>query len=347
MRYKIFGRTGLRVSEIVLGALNFGRRWEHGADLSEAKRIVDAYADHGGNFIDTSDSYQFGESEEYLGTLLAGRRNDFVLATKFSQWATPDASILVTGNSRKAMIASAEASLKRLHTDCIDLYWVHYPDEVTPVDEIVRGLQDLIQAGKILYGGLSDFPAWRVARAATIAELRGLSPLAGIQVEHSLLRRSMENEFLPMARAMNMGVVTWSPLGGGVLTGKYRRGETGRQTGFRGLGFVPEDSQRRTDIIDAILDIAQLIEATPSQVAIAWVVAKGTLPIIGPRTFEQFEDNVRALTLHIPPELMARLDGVSALPQVFPFTMTDTDGCRQRIAGGKFDLLDMPPQPVA
>jgi aryl-alcohol dehydrogenase-like predicted oxidoreductase len=160
VRYKVFGRhTGLRVSELVLGTGVFGTRWGHGADPSEARRILDAYAEAGGNFIDTADSYQFGESEELLGQLLQGRRNAFVLATKFTQGATPDSGILVTGNSRKAMVASLEASLRRLRTDRIDLYWAHYADGVTPVEEIVRGFDDLVRAGKILYAGLSDFPA--------------------------------------------------------------------------------------------------------------------------------------------------------------------------------------------
>ena len=167
MRYKVFGlHTGLRVSEFVLGTGNFGTGWGHGASREEAQAILDAYADAGGNFLDTADSYQFGQSEEFLGDLLQGRRDDFVLATKFTQSASPKGGgILVTGNSRKAMVASAEASLKRLKTDHIDLYWAHYADGVTPAEEIVRGFDDLARAGKILYAGLSDFPAWRVARA--------------------------------------------------------------------------------------------------------------------------------------------------------------------------------------
>lgn len=347
MRYKLFGHTGLRVSELAFGTLNFGRRWQHGAEIDEARSMLDAFADRGGNFIDTSDSYQYGESEEYLGNLLAGRRDEFVLATKFSQWATPGASISVTGNSRKAMITSLDASLKRLETDRIDLYWVHYPDEVTPVDEIMRGFEDLIRAGKILYAGLSDFPAWRVARAATLAEWRGYAPLAGIQVEHSLLRRSMEYEFLPMAQALGLGIATWSPLGGGVLTGKYRNGESGRHEAFGGLGFVPEHEAQQTAVIDAVLEIANECGASPSQIAIAWSHAKRVIPIIGPRTLAQLEDNLGALDITLAAEHTDRLDRVSALPKVFPYTMIDTDGCRQRITGGKFDDLELPARPVA
>jgi aryl-alcohol dehydrogenase-like predicted oxidoreductase len=198
MRYKLFGKhTGLRVSELVLGAGNFGTRWGHGAEPDEAARILNAYADAGGNFIDTANGYQFGQSEEILGGLLSGRRDDFVLATKFTFQTDPKAGILVTGNSRRSMVSSVEASLKRLKTDRIDLYWAHVSDGVTPLEEIVRGFDDLARAGKILYAGLSDFPAWRVARAATIAELRGVTPIAGLQVEHSLVERTTEQELLP------------------------------------------------------------------------------------------------------------------------------------------------------
>ncbi|KZL24676.1 aldo/keto reductase [Pseudovibrio sp. WM33] len=308
MRYKLFGRTGLRVSELALGTLNFGRRWQHGAHIEDARRMLDEYARKGGNFIDTSDSYQYGESEEYLGELLEGRREEFVLATKFSQWATPDASILVTGNSRKAMVTSLEASLKRLKTDRIDLYWVHYPDEVTPTDEIMRGFEDLIRAGKILYAGLSDFPAWRVAHAATLDDWRGYTPLAGIQVEHSVLRRSMEYEFLPMAQALGLGLTTWSPLGGGVLTGKYRNGEAGRHEAFGGLGFVAEEDTKQTAVINAVLEVANECHLTPSQVAIAWSMTKGVIPIIGPRTMAQLEDNLAAADITLTSAHIDKLD---------------------------------------
>jgi aryl-alcohol dehydrogenase-like predicted oxidoreductase len=203
MRYKLFGaHTGLRVSELVLGAGNFGTRWGYGAEPDEARRIFDAYADAGGNFIDTANGYQFGQSEEILGDLLTGRRDDFVLATKFSVRTDMNSGILVTGNSRRAMIASVEGSLKRLKTDRIDLYWVHMSDGVTPVEEIVRGFDDLVRAGKIVYAGLSDFPAWRVARAATIAELRGAAPIAGLQRSNIALSsaRPSRSFFRPATR---------------------------------------------------------------------------------------------------------------------------------------------------
>ncbi|KQO75083.1 aldo/keto reductase [Rhizobium sp. Leaf262] len=348
MRYKLFGKhTGLRVSELVLGTGNFGTRWGHGSQPDEARRILDTYAEAGGNFLDTADSYQFGESEEILGNLLAGRRDDFVLATKFSRSASPNGGILATGNSRLAMVASVEASLKRLKTDRLDLYWVHYADGVTPVEEIVRGFEDIARAGKVLYAGLSDFPAWRVARAATIAELRGTIPIAGLQVEHSLVERTTEYELLPMAQAMGLGTVAWSPLGGGMLTGKYRQGEKGRAEGFGGKVFQAENSDQRSAILDAVIEIAEDIGVSPGEVAIAWVAAKGTLPIIGPRTVGQLETNLAAANVELSAGQIARLDAVSAPQPIFPYTLLDDPENRDRIFGGKLDRFDVPHDPVA
>lgn len=348
MRYKVFGRhTGLRVSEFVLGTGNFGTGWGHGASPDEARAILNAYADAGGNFIDSADSYQFGQSEEILGDLLQGRRDDFVLATKFTQSASPKGGILVTGNSRKAMVASAEASLKRLKTDHIDLYWVHYADGVTPAEEIVRGFDDLARAGKILYAGLSDFPAWRVARAATIAELRGSLPIAGLQVEHSLVQRTTEHDLLPAGQALGLGIVSWSPLGGGMLTGKYRKGEKGRAEGLGGKVFQAENSSQRTAILDTLIAVAGEIGVTPGEVAIAWVAAKGTFPIIGPRSLQQLEGNLAAARLRLSAEHIARLDEASSLPLIFPYSMIQEPGTLQQSSGGKYDQLDLPAIPVA
>jgi aryl-alcohol dehydrogenase-like predicted oxidoreductase len=348
MRYKLFGKhTGLRVSEIVLGAGTFGTRWGHGAEPDEAARIFNAYAEAGGNFIDTANGYQFGQSEEILGELLPGRRDDFVLATKFTFQTDPKAGILVTGNSRRSMVSSVEASLKRLKTDRIDLYWAHVSDGVTPVEEIVRGFDDLARAGKILYAGLSDFPAWRVARAATIAELRGVTPIAGLQVEHSLVERTTEQDLLPAGQALGLGIVAWSPLGGGVLTGKYRLGEKGRREGFGGRVFQEENSSHRTAILDTLITVAKDAGVTPAEIAIAWVAAKGSLPIIGPRTLAQLENNLGAINVTLSPEQIARLDEVSSIPAVFPHRMLNNPETRQGFTGGKLEQFDGPADPVA
>lgn len=348
MRYKLFGsHTGLRVSQYVLGTANFGTRWGHGTDPGESRRIFDAYAAAGGNFIDTADVYQFGQSEEILGDLLQGRRDEFVLATKFTQGANAQEGLLATGNSRKAMVASVEASLKRLKTDRIDLYWVHVDDTVTPLEEIVRGFDDLARAGKVIYAGLSDFPAWRVARAATLAELRGAIRIAGLQVEHSLVQRTTEQELIPAGQALGLGIVSWSPLGGGMLTGKYRQGESGRAQALGGKVFQAENTAQRTQILDSVVQIAGELGVTAGEVAIAWVAAKGTLPILGPRSLSQLEQNLAAASVSLSDEQIARLDQASGIPPVFPYSMIHELGTRQRLAGGKLELLDLPTLPVA
>ncbi|MHA6688742.1 aldo/keto reductase [Mesorhizobium sp. A556] len=351
LRYKPFGKhTGLRVSEYVLGTANFGIAWGgHGAQADEARRIFDAYAEAGGNFIDTANGYQDGQSEEFIGDLLSGRRDEFVLSTKYAVKTHANSGVLVTGNSRQAMVSSVEASLKRLKTDRIDLYFVHVSDGVTPLEEIVRGFDDLARAGKILYAGLSNFPAWRVARAATIAELRGAIPIAGIQVEHSLVQRATEQDIIPAAEALGIGVVAYSPLGGGVLTGKYRVGEDQgrRDEAWAGAGFQSENSPQRTAIIDTLIEVASESDVTPGEVAIAWVAAKGALPIIGPRTLAQLEANLAAAKVKLSAEQIGRLDEVSAIPRGYPYTVLDDPRIKDLLTGGKDDWIDAPAVPVA
>jgi aryl-alcohol dehydrogenase-like predicted oxidoreductase len=345
MRYKLFGeKTGLRVSELVLGTANFGTAWGgHGASPDEARRIIDTYAGAGGNFLDSANGYQEGQSEEFLGDLLEGRRDEFVLSTKFAVKTNNASGILVTGNSRQAMVSSIEASLKRLKTDRIDLYWAHVDDGITPLEEIVRGFDDLARAGKILYAGLSNFPAWRMARAATIAELRGAVPIAGIEVEHSLVQRATEQDVIPAAQALGIGIVAYSPLGGGVLTGKYRQGknEARRDEAWAGAGFQPENSKQRTAIIDTLIAVADETGRQPGEIAIAWVAAKGSLPIIGPRTLVQLESNLVAAEVKLTEEQISRLDAVSAIPRGYPYTVLDDPRIQDLITGGKSDQIDV------
>ncbi len=318
MNYTLFGKTGLNVSPLALGTGNFGTGWGHGADPETAGAIFNAYVDAGGNFIDTADVYQFGQSETILGELLQGRRENFVLATKFTRGDGPNAGPLVTGNSRKAMIASVEASLRRLKTDRIDIYWAHWPDHVTPSEEIVRGFEDLARAGKILYAGLSNFTAWRIARAVTLAELTHAVPIAAAQFEHSLVQRAPEADLFPASKALGLGVVTWSPLGGGMLTGKYRKGEKGRAEGFGGNVFQPENSAQRTAVLDTVIAIAGELGVSPDQVAIAWAGTHGAVPMIGPRSLEQLASNLGALAISLTADQIARLDSVSALDPQAP-----------------------------
>ncbi|WP_250493858.1 aldo/keto reductase [Caballeronia sp. GAWG1-1] len=345
MRYRIFGSTGLKVSSLALGTGNFGTGWGYGSERDEAKTVFDTYRAAGGNFIDTADSYQFGDSETILAEFIKAEREDIVLASKFSLGASPDAGLQRTGNSRKAMVQAVDASLKRLDTDRIDLLWVHMPDGVTPSEEIARGLDDLVRAGKILYAGLSDFPAWRVATAATIAEMRGWAPISALQIEYSLVERTVERELLPMAAAFGLGTVAWSPLGGGLLSGKYRQGETGRKQGL-GVVIHDESDARKTATVDAVLAIANELGVSAAQVAIAWVLAKGVLPIIGPRTLKQLDDNLGALAVSLSAEQLARLDAASATPLGFPHDVVNAERTRSRLAGGKADLLDYPLTPV-
>src|SRR5216683_2763386 len=328
MRYKIFGRqTGLRVSELALGAGNFGTGWGHGAEPAEARKMFDRYAEAGGNFLDTADSYQFGQSEALLGEFIAADRDHFVVASKYSLGSSADSSISRTGNSRKNMIRSLEASLTRLKTDRIDLYWVHMPDGMTPVDEIMRGFDDLVRSGKILYAGLSDFPAWRVARAATLADLRGWAPIAGVQFEYSLVERTPDRELLPMTEALGIGATLWSPLGGGFLTGKYRAGAEGRLTKL-GVLIHSEKTARETAILDAVQAVAAEAEATSTSALI---------PILGPRSLAQLEDNLAALRVTLSDAQLRRLDEASAVPLGFPHELLANERNRKRITGGKRD----------
>ncbi|NKM66503.1 aldo/keto reductase [Rhizobium laguerreae] len=351
MRYRIFGEsTGLRVSELVLGTANFGVAWGgHGADPAQSRQMLDVYADAGGNFIDCANGYQEGQSEEILGDLSTGRREEFVLSTKFAVKTNSLSGILVTGNSRQAMVTSVESSLRRLKTDRIDLLWCHVSDGVTPLEELMRGFDDLARSGKILYAGLSNFPAWRVSRAATIAELRGSLPIAGIQVEHSLVQRATEQDLIPAAQALGLGVVAYSPLGGGLLTGKYRgaKDTARRDEAWAGAGFQPENSVQRTAILDTLIEVSREVGAEPGEVAVAWVAARGSLPIIGPRTLAQLESNLAATRIELSSEHLNVLDKVSSIPRQYPYTVLDGPRIQDLITGGKVDQIDAVELPVA
>lgn len=320
MRYTTFGRrTGLRVSEIALGTGNFGTGWGHGAERQEAQKIFEGYVEAGGNFFDTANGYQAGQAEVLLGEFIASGRDDFVVATKYTMGTTPGAGVSHTGNNRKNMIRSVEDSLKRLNTERIDLLWAHIADAMTPMDEILRGFDDLVSAGKIHYAGLSNFPAWRIARADLLADLRGWAPLAGIQLEYSLVERSGDRELLPMAEALGLAVTQWSPLGGGLLTGKYRAGNDNSRATKLGMLVHAENSARETAILDALISVATALDSTPTQVAIAWLLHKarrsGTalIPILGSRTREQFDNTLGGLSVQLSDAQFERLNAVSGV----------------------------------
>jgi aryl-alcohol dehydrogenase-like predicted oxidoreductase len=318
MEHFTFGRNnGLRVSALALGAGNFGTRWGYGADADAARAMVDRFAEAGGTAIDTAASYQVGESEENLGRILAGRRDQFTIATKFAIGGASDGSgVLQTGNGRRAMFRSVEDSLRRLDTDYIDLLYVHFPDFVTPIEEIVRAFDDLASAGKILYAGLSNFPAWMTSRGVTLAELRGWTTISAVQFEYSLVERSGDRDNLPMAESLGVGAALWSPLGGGLLTGKYRSSSAGRLTEWNRLVHA-EDEPVKAATVDAVIEAAGHLGVPPARVAVAWLLERarrsptGVVPVIGPRTVEQLDDYLAALDVDLGAEIYDRLDQVS------------------------------------
>ncbi len=352
MRYVSFGRrTGLRVSEYCLGTGNFGTGWGAGADATESRRMFDRFADAGGTLIDTADSYQRNtESENMLGEFLAHDRDHFVVATKYTNGAGAKPRVSETGNSRKNMIRSLEGSLRRLRTDYVDIYWAHFPDRMTPVEEIARAFDDLTRAGKILHGALSNFPAWRVSRAATIAELRGWSPVAGIQVEYSLADRTADRELVPMAEALGLAATFYHPLAGGLLTGKYRGDAEGRMT-IRARGYHTEDTEQRTAVVSALLDVAGEIGVPAARVAMAWLRERGVrsatalIPIIGPRTVEQLDDYLSALDVTLSVDQFALLSEASAVSLGVPHEAAEAQ--QPALAGGDPDRMVPPAVPVA
>ena len=317
MKHKLFGtQTGLPASELVMGGSQLGDRRGYGASQQEALQIVSAYADAGGNFFDLSDLYQFGEAEETIGKFTEDKRHDFIFCTKYTAGSQPDASAANTGNHRKAMRQAVEGSLRRLKTDYIDIYIPHYDDGLTPVDETARGLEDLVKAGKVLYTGLANFPAWKAACIATSI------PLTAIQFEFNLAQRAAEREIKPMAEHFGLGMMCYSPLAGGLLTGKYRKGLPGRLTLSSPDG--PREDEQTRDIIDELLRIANDHNATAGQIALAWVMKKGVFPIIGARTLSHLETSLKASELHLGEIEITQLDSISAVPLGYPHELLVT-----------------------
>ncbi|NUW33218.1 aldo/keto reductase [Nonomuraea sp. SMC257] len=316
MRYRTLGASGLRVSELILGAMTFGEQGGVGAPLPECRRMLDVYAEAGGNMIDTAVNYRDGASEEIVGRVLEGRRESFVLGTKYTvsrDRADPNAA----GNHRKNLRASLELSLRRLRTDYVDVYWVHLWDRDTPVEETMRALDDAVRAGKVLYVGISDCPAWVVSRANTLAQWHGWSPFVGLQVPYSLLQRDVERELLPMAESLGLGVAAWGPLGGGVLSGKYSR-PGGRVAGGRLDGGSL--SAREHAMARVVWEVAGELGVTPAQVAIAWAAGRSEVihPIVGARSVEQLGDDLAAVDVVLPAASVARLEEATGFVLGFP-----------------------------
>jgi aryl-alcohol dehydrogenase-like predicted oxidoreductase len=321
--YVTLGRSGLRVSPLCLGAMTFGEDLGWGSSVEESQQIIDRYVDLGGNFIDTANFYTASHSEKIIGDHVgrhAARRDRLTIATKFSgnlYQGDPNGG----GSGRKAIVNACENSLRRLQTDYIDLYWLHIWDANTPIEETMAALDDLVRAGKVRYLGVSDTPAWKIVEANLIARFRGWSSFIGLQIEYSLLQRTVEQDLVPMAREFGLGITPWSPLSGGALSGKYTRANAGQHKADRGALLDLDD--KTYDVVDELEIIAKAYETTVASVALAWLHAKPgvTSIIIGARRLSQFEDNIRALDVNLTAEELGRLDAITAPTLGFPQTM--------------------------
>jgi aryl-alcohol dehydrogenase-like predicted oxidoreductase len=320
--YVTLGKSGLRVSPLCLGTMTFGEDWGWGASVQESERMLDRYLDLGGNFIDTANLYTFGHSEKIIGDHLGrdrAKRERAVIATKFfgnRKPGDPNAG----GASRKNIIRSCEESLRRLQTDAIDLYWMHCWDYQTPIEETMRALDDLVSSGKVRYIGFSDTPAWKVAQAQLFSTIHGWAPLIALQIEYSLLERTVEGELVPAAKELGLGITPWSPLKSGILAGKYRRENKGREQPGRGAWVTESLNDRTYDVVETVIQVAKEVDSTPARVALKWVIAQSGVSstIIGARSNKQLEDNIAALDLKLSPSQLEKLSQVSEPELDFP-----------------------------
>ena len=344
MRYRLLGKSGLRVSQLCLGTMTFGEDWGWGSSKDESRQILDAFFEAGGNFIDTANVYTNGTSESLLGEFLKGDRDRAVLATKYTN-AMPGTDPNAGGNQRKNMMRSVETSLKRLQTDYIDLYWLHIWDKITPLDEVMRAFDDLVRQGKILHAGVSDMAAWAVARASTLAELRGWTPFVGLQIEYSLIERTVERELIPMAEALGLGVTAWSPLAGGVLTGKYVEGkaEADARMNSEMMKGYNRDDERARRVVSEVQAVARDVGRSPAQVALAWLRQRPVpiIPIVGARRLEQFRDNLACLDLQLNTSQVERLDTASQIELGFPHDFYGRDFVKGLVYGELWDKIDV------
>jgi aryl-alcohol dehydrogenase-like predicted oxidoreductase len=343
MRYKLLGKSGLRVSELCLGTMTFGEDWGWGSSKEESRKVYDAFLEAGGTFIDTANVYTNGTSERLLGEFMADHRDRIVLATKYTN-AAPGNDPNAAGNHRKSIMQSIEASLKRLKTDYIDLYLLHIWDQSTPIEEVMRAFDDLVRQGKILYAGVSDMPAWLVARGNTLAELRGWSAFVGLQIEYSLIERTPERELLPMAADLGLGVTAWSPLAGGLLTGKQLEpggAKESRQSHASMQQFMKSNA-RKEAVVREVVAVARESGHSPAQVALAWLRQRSepVIPIIGARKLAQVKDNLACVQVKLAPALIERLNEASRIEMGFPHDLFATDMVRSVSSGGMWDQID-------
>jgi aryl-alcohol dehydrogenase-like predicted oxidoreductase len=336
MFYRQLGKSGLKVSELCLGTMGFGTEAGWGADQSLSFKILETFAEAGGNFLDTANIYKLGTSEKIIGEFVSQHDRDFfVIATKYSladNQHNPNAS----GNNRKNMMRSVEESLKRLKTDFIDILYLHIWDDLTPTEEVLRAMNDLIAQGKVNYIAISDTPAWQISKAMTYANIMGMSTFVALQVEYSLLQRTPERELIPMAKHYGLTITPWAPLAGGALTGKYLRGEQGRiKPNSKRLN---PDSER---ITKEVMRIASELEVKPSHVALKWTMQQGipSIPIVGATKVEQLKENLAALELVLPPEYLEQLNAASAIELGFPGDFFKEEGVIKNTYGGFYDKI--------
>ena len=348
MRYKLLGRSGLRVSQIALGTMTFGEGAKWSRSEAESREVFDAYVEAGGNFIDTANMYTGGESERIIGKFVKGDRERFVIASKYANAAPGANDPNAAGSHRKSLVQSINASLKRLDVDYLDLYYVHWWDFTTPIEEVQRALDDAITAGKILHLGLSDVPAWIVSRAQAIADIRGVAPVAAMQLEYSLVQRSIEREHIPLARAHDIAVTAWSPLAGGILTGKYTREQPGDKSPKRldSMALQPLDDRNRK-IAETVDIIALERRVSAAEIALAWVLAKGGIPIAGATTKNQMETNLKAVQLQLDQPTLNKLDEASEFDLGHPYQMAGWEMAQQLGYAGMLDKIDIPGYPIS
>jgi len=333
--YYTLGRSGLRVSRLALGAMTFGTEWGWGSDEATANQLFNAYIDAGGNFVDTADLYTNGTSETWIGKFVAERnlRDRVVIATKFTYNAEPG-NPNAGGNGRKNILRAVEGSLKRLGTDYIDLYLLHTWDQITPAEEVMRTLDDLVRSGKVRHIGLSDTPAWYAARAQTLAEWRGYEPISTLQLEYSLVERNIEREFVSLGTELGMGIMVWSPLASGLLSGKYKPSE-GTFTGEGRLDTLKGNAnpafqkitEKNWKVVTELENVAKELGQSMAQVAVNWTATQPGIAsvIIGATKLSQLEDNLKALDFELPIELRDRLDTVSNPEPQFPYSFFESE----------------------
>lgn len=343
MRYRLLGASGLRVSELCLGTMTFGEDWAFGASAQASRAMFDAFCDAGGTFVDTANTYTYGTSERLVGEFVASDRDHFVVSTKYSLSTRPD-DPHGGANSRKTMIRSLEDSLRQLQTDFVDLFWVHAWDGGTPIQEVVRALDDLVRAGKVRYVGVSNTPAWVVAQGMMLAELRGWSSFVGLQTEYSLIERTSDRDLLPMARALGLGVLAWAPLGGGILTGKYvldgdsvSVGDTLRGAWLNGERLTRESLGIATELVKVAADVGR----PPAQVALSWLRQQPdhVIPIVSGRSLEQLTQNLGCLDFELDATHQQSLDTTSRPSLGMPHRLLASEPLQAAMFGTTRDRL--------